>query len=446
MKKIISLFFVIPFCAITMAQTTVQKLEELLVTYAKQGKFNGAVLVARNGELLLDKGYGLQDMASATVITPHSQFQVGSVTKQFTSTVIMKLQELGKLQVTDKLSKYFPGYPKGDSINIEQLLTHTSGIYSYTNDENFMKNEVTKYHSRDEMMALFMNKPLDFPPGKDWNYSNSGYALLGYIIEKVTGKSYEKNVREIIFQPLGMTNSGFDFTHLKSANKATGYLSYSGKSSPVAPIVDSTVAYSAGAMYATTNDLYKWTKAVLAQKIIRPVSWKNSITPRLNNYAFGWGVDSLEGQPAIQHSGGIHGFNSNLVMLPEQKISIILLSNINTPLLDEITKNIADILLDKPYAIPTSRKVIDVPEPTLLEYVGEYSLSPNFILNVTVESGKLFVQATSQPKFEVFCEKADYFFLKVIDAQLEFQRTANGKVDQVILHQGGKNSTAKKTK
>jgi len=113
-----------------------------------------------------------------------------------------------------------------------------------------MKNEVTKYHSRDEMMALFMNKPLDFPPGKEWNYSNSGYALLGYIIEKVTGKPYEKNVREIIFQPLGMTNSGFDFTHLNSANKATGYLSYSGKSSPVAPIVDSTVAYFAGAMYA----------------------------------------------------------------------------------------------------------------------------------------------------------------------------------------------------
>lgn len=446
MKKYIAFIVVLFYSASVVAQSSEQKLDELLSIYTKMEKFNGSVLVARNGELLLDKGYGWQDITSGTANTVRSQFQVGSVTKQFTTAVIMKLQEQGKLKTTDKLSKFFPGYPKGDSITIEHLMTHTSGIYSYTNNEDFMKNEVTKYHQRDEMMALFKDKPLEFSPGKDWSYSNSGFVLLGYIIEKVTGKPYEKNVREIIFQPTGMNASGFDFTHLKGADKAIGYLSYSGKTSPLAPIVDSTASYSAGAIYSTTHDLYKWTQAVMAQKIISAASWKSSFTPKLNNYAYGWGVDSLEGQPAMQHSGGIHGFNSNLVILPEQKISIILLSNVNTPILGEITNQIAAVVLGKPYKLPSEKTVIEVPEKTLLEYVGEYALTPNFILTATVENGKLFVQATNQSKFEVFCEKPDFFFLKVVEAQLEFKRDATGKVDQVILHQGGKDQPAKKTK
>jgi CubicO group peptidase (beta-lactamase class C family) len=446
MKKKLCLAIAISFASLAEAQNTAQKLEELVGTYSKQDKFNGSVLVARDGEVLLDKGYGWQDIAGSKVNTTQSQYQVGSVTKQFTTAVIMKLQEQGKLKVTDKLSAYFPDYPKGDSITIEQLMTHTSGIYNYTNDENFMKNEVTKPHNRDEIIALFKNKPLDFTPGKDWSYSNSGYCLLGYIIEKVTGKPYEKNVREIIFQPTEMSSSGFDFTHLNGANKATGYLQYSGKTSPVAPIVDSSVSFSAGAIYSTTNDLYKWTKAVMAQKIIRPESWKSCFTPKLHHYAYGWAVDSLEGQPSIQHGGGIHGFNSNLVMLPDQKISIILLSNVNTPLLGEITKSLADILLDKPYTLPGERKAIEVAEKTLQELVGEYTFTPGFIITTTVENGKLFAQATNQPKFELFCEKPDFFFLKVVEAQLEFKRDAAGKVDQVILHQGGKDQPAKKAK
>ncbi|ULQ53855.1 serine hydrolase [Flavihumibacter fluvii] len=446
MRRYIILLIVFLNASLSNAQTKKQKLEELLGSYARQEKFNGSVLVAINGEVLLDKGYGWQDIVAATANTPQTQYQVGSVTKQFTTAVIMKLQEQGKLKVTDKLSKYFPDYPKGDSITIEQLMTHTSGIYNYTNDENFMKNEVTKPHNQDEIIALFKNKPLDFSPGKNWSYSNSGYCLLGYIIEKVTGKPYEKNVREIIFQPTEMSSSGFDFTHLNGASKATGYLQYSGKTSPLAPIVDSSVSFSAGAIYSTTNDLYKWTKAVMAQKIIRPESWKSSLTPKLHNYGYGWAVDSLEGQLSFQHGGGIHGFNSNLVILPDQKISIVLLSNVNTPMLGEITKSLADILLDKPYTLPGERKAIDVAEKTLQELVGEYKFTPDFIITTTVENGKIYAQATNQPKFELFCEKPDLYFLKVVEAQLEFKRDATGKVDQLILHQGGKDLPAKKTK
>lgn len=446
MKKLFLLVSVYSCMAAPRAQQVQKQLNELLDAYAKQEMFNGSVLVARNGEVLLDKGFGLQDVNSSKPNSASTQYQVGSVTKQFTSTVILKLQEQGKLSVSDKLTKYFPGYPHGDSITLEQLMHHTSGIYSYTNEGQFMEKEVTKVHTREQMMALFRDKPLDFSPGTKWNYSNSGYCLLGYIIEIVSGKPYESNVRDLIFKPAGMRHSGFDFTNLKTAEKATGYQSFAGKASPPAPIVDSTVSYAAGALYATTGDLYNWTRMVLSKKIISPASWKKSFTAGLNNYGYGWGLDSIGGRPAIQHSGGIHGFNSNLAILPDEKVSIILLSNVNTPLLEEITTKIVAVLTGKPYELPALRKEVSIKEEQLKDYVGEYEISPDFKLGVTLDGGKLMVQATNQQKFDMFAEKPDYFFLKVVDAQLEFNRDANNQVYQVILHQGGKKSVAKKLK
>jgi CubicO group peptidase (beta-lactamase class C family) len=161
----------------------------------------------------------------------------------------LKLQEQGKLNLQDKLSKYFPGYPKGDSIDIHQLLSHTSGIYNYTDDENFMRNELTRPASRERMMSLFENKPLNFSPGSRMKYSNSNFLLLGYIIEKLTKRSYEEMVYELIFEPLHMNESGFDFAHLK--NKATGYTSIIENSGNLSIVVDSTVSFAAGAMYST---------------------------------------------------------------------------------------------------------------------------------------------------------------------------------------------------
>jgi CubicO group peptidase (beta-lactamase class C family) len=446
MKKTLCLVICFSAAMVCSAQNTALQLEKLLLSYAKDHRFNGSVLVAKNGELLLNKGYGFSNLTEETANTPQTQFQVGSVTKQFTTTVIMKLQEAGQLTIADHISKFFPDYPKGDSITVEQLMTHTSGIYSYTGDEKFMANEVTKPHSREEMMALFRNKPLDFSPGTDWNYSNSGFSMLGYIAAKASGKSYEKLVRELIFSPLQMASSGFDFTHLSSSNKAIGYFQYQGKTSAKAPIVDSTVSYSAGAIYATTLDLFKWTQAVQAKKILSSASWKNCFTPKLNSYGYGWNIDTVNGHRSINHSGGIHGFNANLAILPEDSIAVILLSNINTKLLGEITDSILNILFNKVAAVPFQRVARPVEEKILLNYVGEYTLAPDFIITATTDGGRIFVQATNQPKFEIFCERPDYFFLQRVEAQIEFKRNQAGIVDQLVLFQSGKSSVAKKTK
>ena len=179
MKKLFILSAALCIVHFSFAQDTSNKLDTLINAYAKLYRFNGAALVSKNGAILLNKGYGYRNAADKVLNNEQTIFQLGSITKQFTSAVILKLQEEKKLNVSDKISKYFPGFPKGDSITIEQLLTHTSGIYNYTNDHKFMANEVTKPTNREKMMALFKDKPLDFSPGTGWNYSNSGYSHAG---------------------------------------------------------------------------------------------------------------------------------------------------------------------------------------------------------------------------------------------------------------------------
>jgi len=418
------------------AQTVEQKIDELLTTYATQNKLNGTVLVAEKGKIIYEKGFGYRNAELKIPNDVNSIFQIGSITKQITSAVIMELQQEGKLSVHDKLSKYFPGFLNGDKITIENLLTHTSGIHNYTEDTVIMKNDVTKHYSEEQMMALFKSYPPDFEPGARWSYSNSAYSILGYIIEKVEKKPYEQVVRQRIFQPLGMSNSGFDFTHLSSPNKTTGYFSLSPKVA-VAPIVDSTIAFSAGAVYTTVGDLYKWDRAIYTDKILKPESWKAVFTPYKNKYGYGWGIDSAFGKQYVAHSGGIHGFSSYIIRFPQDEAVVIAFDNSSSNVLGPISKNIAAILFNQPYELPGAKKSIAVDSAILKQYVGEYQLAPGFIITVTLDNNGLKGQATGQPAFELFAEKENLFFLKVVDAKIEFVKDASGTVTEMVLYQNG---------
>ncbi|MEP6711533.1 MAG: serine hydrolase [Ferruginibacter sp.] len=373
-------------------------------------------------------------------------FQLGSITKQFTSAIILKLQGEKRLSVSDKISKYFPGFPKGDSITIQQLLTHTSGIYNYTNDEKFMANEITKPANREKMMALFKDKPLDFSPGTSWNYSNSGYSLLGYIIEAVTKKPYEQAVHKYIFTPLQMIHSGFDFTNLKSNNKAIGYFSLNDKEAPTAPIVDSTVSFAAGAIYSTTGDLYLWHNGLESNTILSKTQQEKAYAPVKNNYGYGWGIDSIEGKRRVGHGGGIHGFTTNIARVPQDDVCIILLSNASDGSLSEITNSIFSILYNKEYSLPNERKIIKVPEETLKQYEGEYEIRPDLHVVISVKDGDLMAAPTGQPVSMLYAEKENLFFIKSPDIQIEFTKNDKKEVDGFILHQGGATITCKKIK
>jgi CubicO group peptidase (beta-lactamase class C family) len=446
MKKIFTLPAALCIVYLSFSQAAGEKIDILVNAYAKLHKFNGAVLVAQHGAILLNKGYGYRNAGDKVKNDEHSIFQLGSITKQFTAAIILKLQEEKKLSVADKLSKYFPDYPKGDSITIEQLLAHTSGIYNYTNDENFMANEVTKPTNREKIMAMFKDKPLDFSPGSKWSYSNSGYCLLGYIIEIVTKKPYEQAVRKYIFTPFQMTHSGFDFTHLESHEKTKGYFKLDDKETLPAPVVDSTVSFSAGAIYSTTGDLYRWHTALEQNKVLSKAQQEKAYTPVKNNYGYGWGIDSIEGKRRVGHGGGIHGFVTNIARVPADDVCIVLLSNASDATLQDITSSIFAILYNKEYELPKERATVKLTEATLKQYEGEYEIRPELHVIMSVKDGELVAAPTGQSPAVMYAEKEDFFFLKSPDIQIEFTRNDNKEVVGFILHQGGATVLCKKIK
>jgi CubicO group peptidase (beta-lactamase class C family) len=432
MKKIV--FTVSFFVSLQLAAQTIRQLDSIVDAFDKANLFHGTVLVSKDGRVLLNKGYGLADAEFNRPNDPDLAFQIGSVTKQFTAVAIMMLHEKGKLSVNDKVSKYFPSLNGADKITIHHLLTHTSGLYNYTNDTAFWLRDAEFSSAPDKMIARFARKPLDFEPGSKFSYSNSGYLLLGYIIEQVSGKTYEQFIRENIFGPLEMSRSGFDFT--KAGNKATGYYD-NGAAFIKAFIVDSSAAHAAGAIYSTTADLYKWVQAIHSQKLLKPESWKTILTPVKQNYAYGFIVQGTGASKEIWHNGGIHGFLSHVVYFPSINASIILLSNYMQSNLGGLMNTLSAALFDKPYQLPQQKKEMKFPVLVLQQYTGIYQLAPTFAITVTVEGDKLMAQATGQDKFEIFAEKQDLFFYKVVEAKIKFEKNAGGEVSHLILYQNG---------
>jgi CubicO group peptidase (beta-lactamase class C family) len=442
-------FFILFLCLFSFgvyAQTSTHLLDSMANLYAQLKEFNGSVLVAEKGKILLEKGYGYKDVAQKTKADANSLYQYGSVTKQFTATLIMYLQEKGKLNIQDKISKYFPELPFADSVTIYNLLTHTSGIFNYTNNPEFMKTEAVKPATKETIMALFNNKPLEFIPGSKFNYSNSGYSLLGYIIEKASGKAYERLMREVILQPTGMQTAGFDFAHNHSADKTTGYNFIKGDKFEVSGIVDSSVAFSAGSLFGSVKDLYAWHQALQKNLLLTPASWKQVYTPFHSNYAFGWQIDTLYGKPVAEHGGGIFGYTSMIKRFPKDDVVVIVLSNNISPRSQELANTFAALVFKQPTEWPKKKIFINIPEEKLRNYVGEYELNPDFIITITVENGKLMGQPKGQGKTELLAENENKFYVEPADADVSFVIDASGKVTGLKLTQGGRTQEAKKIK
>jgi CubicO group peptidase (beta-lactamase class C family) len=446
MKQLFTAAFSLVLLQTACAQNIADKMDELVSAYSKQNRFNGTVLVARGGNVVFAKGYGFRNADQKIPNDTSTIFQIGSVTKQFTAAIIMQLQEENKLSVKDKLDKYFKGFPNGNEITIEHLLTHTSGLHNYTSDSALMSRDVSVPISESEMLDLFKKYEADFAPGTKWNYSNTAYSLLGYIIKKVEKKPYETVVRERIFRPLGMNSTGFDFIHLSNAKKANGYFLLAGATVQPAPVVDSTIAFSAGAIYTTVNDLLKWERAVSAKRLLKPESWNAVFTPVKNKYGYGWVIDSLHGTRLTAHSGGIHGFASYLLRFPEQQLAIILMDNASSRDLSQIARSLAAIVMEKPYKVPEAKKTAQVSVDVMKQYVGEYELVPGFIITVRLDGEQLKAQATGQSEFDLFAEKENVFFLKVVEAKVEFVKDDKGIVTEMILYQNGQQPRGKKIK
>jgi CubicO group peptidase (beta-lactamase class C family) len=413
----------------------VARMEQLIKAYVP-ARFMGSVLVAQDGKVLLDKGYGFANLEWDVPNTPTTKFRLGSITKQFTAASILLLEEQGKLKVEDPVKKYMPDAPAAwDKITIFHVLTHTSGIPSFTGFPDFESHEAQAM-TPEKLVEWFRDKPLEFEPGTKWNYSNSGYVLLGYLIEKISGESYSEFVQQNIFTPLGMKDSGYDSNSAIIAHRAAGYTP--GKSGAVnAGFVHMSIPFSAGALYSTTEDLLRWEQGLFGGKVLTAASLAKMTTPFKQDYAFGLGVSTQNGHKMIAHDGGIQGFNTALAYYPDDKLVVAVLANVNGPA-GQIAGNLAKVALGEKVVLPTERKEITLSPQILKQYVGTYELTPKFSLAITLEDGQLISQGTNQGKVPMFAESETMFFLKLVDAQIEFVKNEKGEVTNLVLHQNGR--------
>ena len=423
------------------ANPDVSRMDQVVQSYVTAKQFMGSVLVARGDDVVFSKSYGSADLEWNIANTPATKFRIGSMTKQFTAASILLLEERGKLKVDDPVKKYMPDAPAAwDKITIFNVLTHTAGLPNFTSFPEYAKMQAFP-NTPEQIVATFRDKPLDFEPGTKFSYSNSGYVLLGYLIEKITGASYDKFLRENIFTPLGMKDSGYDSNSAIIERRASGYAP-----SPAGPVnaeyVHMSVPHGAGALYSTTQDLLKWQLALYGGKVLKPESLAKMTTPFKDDYAFGLIVRTIDGRKQMWHNGGIQGFNSSMAWYPESKTTVVVLANLNGQAPDQMLPQLAAVAFGKDVQLTSERREINLPREQLTSYVGTYQLAPKVKMTMTLDGDRMMTQLSGQQKLQVFPEADGKFFLKVVDAQLEFVKDPNGKVTDVILHQNGRDQKA----
>jgi len=341
----------------TSAQNKAAKIDEVLTAAHKNRLFNGTVLLAEDGKVIYKKGFGKANMEWNIPNTPDTRFRLGSITKQFTATLILQLVEQGKIKLDGKITDYLPAYRKdvGGKVTVHQLLNHTSGIPSYTALPNF-QNEVSRNpYKVDDFVTKYASGELEFEPGSKYSYNNSGYFLLGAIIEKVTGQTYEQVLKEKILDPLGMKNTGYDHHGTIIEKRSSGY-----QKTPDgyvnAPYLDMSLPYAAGSLYSTVEDLYLWDQALYTDRVLSAASKDLMHKPNLDDYAYGWQIAKVklgtgtETVAAIKHGGGINGFNTMIVRYPAQKNLIVLLDNTSQGRnLGQVERELTNILYNQPH-------------------------------------------------------------------------------------------------
>lgn len=423
------------------------KVDEYMKAVIRVNGFSGTVLIARDGKPIVSRGYGMANIELGVPNTPETIFRLGSVTKQFTAMSIMMLQERGKLNVNDAMCKYIAACPDAwKPITIRNLLTHTSGITNYTGFPDFAKTTILPI-TPIEMTDRLKKEPLEFTPGEKFAYSNSGYFLLGAIIEKVSGKPYADFLQENIFTPLGMRSTGYDDPLRIIMHRAAGYQIRSGKVIN-ASYMDMTVPYAAGSLYSTTGDLLIWDQALYTEKLVSKRSLDEIFTPWKGEagYGFGWGISKKFDRREISHGGGIYGFATQIARYPDDRVTVVVLSNIQSAPAGTIADNLAAIVFGAAYETPKERIAIALDQKILEKYTGEYQIGTNIVIAITLEDGKLMGQLGGQGKFSLLPESETEFFSKDVNAQIVFIKDPNGQVTGFTLKQGGSSNPAKKIK
>ncbi|RKS96756.1 serine hydrolase domain-containing protein [Chryseobacterium defluvii] len=351
MKKfLLSLLLSVIVFNISFAQLD-KKIDGIIQTEFNNSNDPGGVfLVSKKGKTLYEKAFGKANLELDVNMTPQHVFQIGSMTKQFTAVSILILESQGKLTVNDPISKYIPDYPSGNSITIHHLLTHTSGIKDFTKMKTI--SEIAQKEMSPKMMVdFFKNEPVDFKPGEKLEYNNSGYVLLGYLIELVSGEKYEDFIRKNIFEKAGMRNSYYASDRKLIKNRAYGYHKKS-EGYVNRTIISFSVPFASGSLMSTVEDMVKWQGALNQNIFLKPEQIRKAFTKyKLNNeeeftYGYGWHLKEINGVSTREHGGSVFGFKSMAVYIPDEDVYVIGLSNCDCHSPTQITKDIARLVLE----------------------------------------------------------------------------------------------------
>jgi CubicO group peptidase (beta-lactamase class C family) len=431
---------VVPVLAAPTVDTA--RMEQVVNSEAVDNKFMGSVLVAKDHQILLDRGYGSADLEWNIPNSPTTRFRAGSMGKQFTAAAVLLLEERGKLKLSDPIKLWWPSAPVSwDGVTLLNLLTQTSGIPDFAAAPDFFDTMKLK-QTMEQRIATIEKQKLLFEPGLRFDYSNSNYLLLEAVVEKASGMSFPAFVQQNVFEPLGMTHTGYESRSLIS-EFANGYTRENG-AIVHASYIDMSAVGGAGAFYSTTHDLLAWEQGLFEGRLLKPASLKKMITafregwgpgaPFKGGYGMGVYVGvSLDGKREISHTGDIPGFMSLMAAYPDDKLYVIVLTNIQSAPFGEVANRLTDIALGKAVTLPSERKEIMLPPDALRTFLGRYELKPGVVMEISQSGNALFAQVNSNPKIPLGAQTRTSFFAKDRDAQLDF--LGNGSKSNALLWQ-----------
>ena len=410
----------------------------------------GAVVITEHGKIVYSIGRGMADIAAKRPITPRTVFRLGSISKQFSAAVLLQLVDEGKVRLDDPISKYLPGFPKpGGDATIAQILNHTVGVQSYTAIPGFMAEANTnRAYTTAQMIALFKDLPAPSKPGEKYEYNNSGYVLVGAVIEAVTGKPWHVAVEERIGRPLSLATIRYGVGEATMARMAKGYTEGPNGVAP-AQKIHMSVPHAAGALIGSAEDLAKWGQALHHGKVVSNTSYARMIAPTklpdgtTESYGFGLGQGDVRGHDSIGHGGGIFGFSTDSLYFPKDDLFIAVLTNSDSPKTspDVAIRRLAAMALGNPFPVMVETTVDGA---ALAPMMGIYALPDNKgERRFFVRDGQMYTQRSGAPESKVYAAGGDRFFYGNDSLNwFEMARDAAGK-PVMAMHQNGADKAEK---
>ncbi|CAO4178005.1 serine hydrolase [Methylorubrum aminovorans] len=437
------------------AEDFAERAHAFVTPYIEAGLFSGVILVAKDGQPVFRRAYGLADREWEIPNTPQTHFRIGSLTKAFTATAVLKLAEAGRLELDDSVRRWVPTVPEAwAGVSLRHLLQHRSGIINFTALPNYYDQIARVDHTPAQIVALTADDPLLFPPGERFEYSNTNYVLLGMVIEAASGRSYEAYLRETILAPLGLKQTGYDDLTAILPRRAAGYRRGRAQWRNAVPMAASS-AYAAGALYSTVDDLLAWDEALAGPRLLSEASRTAMFADNGTGYALGWFVSRVFGKPGdrssghrlVGHAGSIPGFLSINDVYPDDRLTVIVLSNTETAPAQKIARDLAALHLGH-YEAPEAIVLEDV---ILDRYPGTYRLGPRAVLTVAREgkgkglgkglTARLDGPGLREPAFPFVPESDRTFVSPVADMRLTFETEPDGTPTGVILHRDHRDRT-----